>query len=282
MDNKLRLITDEELDKPRMETESGLISVPVEQICINPIQPRRKVDEDRLNELAESLRQNGLLQPLILTKIDGLYHLVIGERRLRAVKKLGWSEVPAIVKEHTWEEMLSIALVENLQREDLNPLEEARAYQLLMSQYEYTQEKVAEKVARSRPHIANMLRLLNLPEYVLSALESGEISAGHARALLGLEDRRKIHRLLAKIVKKGLSVRQTEDMVRLINAPPEEKKRKNTPEEFRDVQEKLTERLSARVNIKKARRGKGKIEIFFDSVDDFNRIIEIMGEREEW
>ena len=206
-----------------------VVEIPLEQICVNPGQPRKKIDEDKIRELADSINKHGLIQPLIITNKDGLYHLVVGERRFRAARLLGLEKIPAIIKESTWEQMLEIALVENIQREDLNPVEEARAYKMLMSEYNKTQEDVASAVGKSRPYIANMIRLLNLPFKVLEDLEVGEISTGHARALLGLEDEKAILALVEKIKKEKMSVRQTEELVRILkeNAPKRKVQKRN-------------------------------------------------------
>lgn len=261
-----------------------VLEVPVEEICLNPQQPRKIFREDALEELADSINRHGLLQPVILTRKDGLYHLVVGERRLRAAKSLGMDKIPAIVHDSDWEEMLQVGLVENLQREDLTPIEEARSYRVLMEEYGRTQEEVAELVGKSRPHIANTLRLLNLPDRVIDYLEKGEITAGHARALLALEDNRLILRLASKVIKERLSVRQTEEIIRQIKEGGRQRAKTvaQISYELRSIQDRLAEKFSAKVEIKPGKGNSGRIEIHYGTEDDLTRIVDNLGIREEW
>lgn len=211
-----------------------------------------------------------------------MYHLVVGERRLRAVKKLGYQKIPAIIKEYTWKDMLKIALVENLQREDLNPMEEARAFRMLMDEYNLTQEQVAESIGRSRSYVANMVRLLNLPVEVIKDIEEGKITFGHAKALLGLDDANLIIFMAKKIKEKSLSVRQAEEEVkRMKEGKTQKKKKTELPPHYREIQERLRLKISPKLTIKRNKKGKGKIEIPFSNEEDLSRIVSILGGDEE-
>lgn len=271
-------------EKIKKSTPPLIIEIPIDEICLNPMQPRKNIREKELEDLAQSIREVGLIQPVVLTRKDGLYHLVVGERRLRAARLIGMEKIPAILREFSWEDMLVGALVENLQREDLNPIEEARAYKLLMIDYKYTQEEVAKRVGRSRPYVANILRLLNLPHQVIADLESGEISMGHGRALLGLDNKRDIIKTAGKVKKHGLSVRQTEEMVKRIKESVDKTPvlERPIPREYVDVRDRLSEKLSARIEIRPGKKDTGRIEIHYNSIEDFNRVIEILGVEEKW
>ncbi len=261
-----------------------VVEIPLDQICINPMQPRKKIDDDKIRELADSIKRHGLIQPPIITNKDGLYHLVVGERRFRACKLLELEKIPVIIKESTWEEMLEIALVENIQREDLNPVEEAKAYKMLMTEHDNTQEQVAAALGKSRSYIANMIRLLNLPPLVIEDLESGEITTGHARALLGIEDEKLIMAAVEKIKKENLSVRQTEELVRQLKSetPKKTSSKVKLPRILQDVQNHLTERFATRVNLKSTKGDNGKIEFHYSSTDELNRLLALFGVEEKW
>lgn len=256
--------------------------IPVDEICLNPVQPRKKVDEEKIDELAESIKQYGVLQPVILTIKEGLYHLVIGERRLRAARKAGIARIPALVRDMEWDEMLKVALVENLQREDLAPLEEARSYRMLMREYELTQEEISNAIGRSRPYVANMVRLLNLPKEIMDDLESGGITAGHARALLGLESERRMLQAANRIKKHSLSVRQTEELVKKLKEKGKKgRERKRADNPFAHVQDRLSTRFSTRVTIRDSGK-KGKIEFHYNSKDELDRLLNTLGGEEKW
>ncbi len=257
--------------------DEPVVMIAVDEICLNPVQPRKKFEQEKIRELAESIEKYGLLQPVIVTRKEGLYHLVVGERRLRAVRNLGHGRIPAIVREYAWEEMLKVALVENIQREDLNPLEEARSYNLLIRDYHMTQEQVAEAIGHSRSYVANMVRLLNLPREIMEDLETGELSPGHARALLSLEDGKKILQAAARIRRNQLSVRQTEEMVRRIKkeSPNTGRKMQTMPREFVQAGERLSKVLSAPVGIRQM-GSRGKIEITFGSREELDRIVALL------
>jgi ParB family chromosome partitioning protein len=255
--------------------ESGAIKeIPVDEIIPNPFQVRRNFDQKALEELAQSVKEHGLIQPLIVTHDaeSGKYQLIAGERRWHAAKIAGLSTVPAIVKEVSPRQMLEIALVENIQRADLNPLEEAEAYHFLIEEFGLTQEEVAKRVGKSRTAVANTVRLLRLPPEVKSALAEGLISEGHARALLSLPTPELQIKALEKVVKQGLNVRQTEELVRKLQEPKEASPRE-TPPELKEIETKLGDNLGTKVKIMKGRKG-GRLIIFFRSDDVFRSIYE--------
>ncbi|MFP4497592.1 MAG: ParB/RepB/Spo0J family partition protein [Vulcanimicrobiota bacterium] len=254
-----------------------------DEICLNPVQPRKIIEQEKIRELADSIKHYGVLQPLIVTKKEGLYHLVVGERRLRACRLLGIEEIPAIIKEFAWDDMLKVALVENLQRQDLNAIEEARAYKLLLVEHGLTQEQVSEAIGKSRPYVANIVRLLNLPQPIIDDVEAELLSPGHARALLGLEDENKIITIAEKIKNEGLSVRQTEKLVKSLkeNLPRKTTVSKLLPF-YRKLQDTLSTQFSTRVLVKKTKNQGGKIEIHFNSEEELGRLISIMGADEKW
>ncbi len=238
----------------------GLSEVAVDLIAPNPRQPRQEMDPVELRELADSIREHGLLQPLVVTRVVGegeaRYQLIAGERRLEAAKLAGLARVPVVVREATPQESLELALVENLQRSDLGPLEEAAAYQRLMEEFGLTQEQVAARVGKSRPTVTNALRLLGLPEDVKAALSRGEISEGHARALLGLRDEGDQRAALDEVVRNKLSVRSTEGLVRERNEARERRdSARAAQEEIRAVEDAFRAALGTRVTL--VRRGEG-------------------------
>ncbi len=255
--------------------ESGAIKeIPVDEIIPNPYQPRRSLHEESLEELAQSIREHGLIQPLIVTRDEesGKYQLIAGERRWRAAMMAGLSTVPAIVKEVSPRQMLEIALVENIQRADLNPLEEAEAYRFLIEEFGLTQEEVAKRVGKSRAAVANTVRLLRLPPEVKKALAEGLITEGHARALLALPSPELQIKAMEKIIRQGLNVRQTEELVKKLQEPAGTFKGEVHPE-IRRLEERLQENLGTRVRLVKGARG-GKLIIFFYSDEDFRLICE--------
>jgi ParB family transcriptional regulator, chromosome partitioning protein len=253
----------------------------VGSIAPNPRQPRRTFDEDALDELSASIAEVGLLQPVVVRKIsDGSYELVMGERRWRASQRAGLDVIPAIVRETNDDDMLRDALMENLHRQQLDPLEEAAAYQQLLDDFGATHEQLAQKVGRSRPHISNTLRLLNLPPAVQKKVAAGVISAGHARALLAIEDPAGQERLAQKIVAEGLSVRAVEEIVMLGEEGPVKSPRKapvNRPvaPALRVLADRLSDRFETRVKVELG-RSKGKITVEFATIDDLERIVKAM------
>jgi ParB family chromosome partitioning protein len=259
---------------------AGVIQVPTDRIRPNPYQPRGEMDTERLQELVASIRVHGILQPLVVRSDEDGYELVAGERRFRAAQAAGLSEVPVVVRDCTNREMLELALIENLQREDINPIDAAIAFRRLVDEFGLTQEDIAAQVGRSRPAVANTLRLLNLPSSIQQRVASGELSEGHARALLGLESAPEAQEALAaKILAEHLSVRDTERLVRSIterHRPSEtpDKTPKRDPHITR-IEEHLQRYFGTRVSI--ARSGeKGSIRIDFYDQEQFERILELL------
>ena len=243
------------------------------KIDINPEQPRKTFDETALNELAESIKEKGVLQPLLVRPVKSRYQLVAGERRFRAAHIAKLKEVPVIIKDLSDKDSMEIALIENLQREDLNAVEEAQGIKLLMDKYSLTQEEVAGKLSKSRPAVANSIRLLNLSDKILSQLKDGLLSAGHARALLSIEDQSKREEIADLIIKNNLSVRETEKLVKKKLVRP---RKKSTRADFYDEAElALKDVLGRKVNIKKKKNG-GTLEIEFFNKDDLEKIIKLL------
>jgi ParB family chromosome partitioning protein len=264
-------------------------TVPVSAVHPNPFQPRREFKEEELAELAASIKENGLLQPIVVRPAGNRrgadrWELVAGERRWRAVTRLGWKDVPALVREVDDRTLLVLALVENLQRSGLSALEEAQGYQQLMDEFGLTQQDVAEAMGRDRSTVANTLRLLQLPASVRRLVESGELAAGHARALLGVPDARRMADLARRVVEQGWSVRETEDRVR--KDRPTRKRRSKGGGAGRGAEEdpaqkelelELERALGTQVRIKRTRGGvKGKVEVSFYDAEDFDRIFELL------
>ena len=261
---------------------SSVSEIPLDSLIVNPYQPRQDFDNESLNELADSIRQKGIIQPILVeSKGDGKYLIIAGERRVRAAKIAGLKEVPVIVKNFTEEEKLEIALIENIQREDLSPIEEAYAYKRLIDISKLNQEEIAEKVGRKRSTIANALRLLKLSPSIQDALRNGSITPGHARALLMVDDSEKRKFLFMKILEKGLSVRQAESIASIAKRRKSIGKSRETnikgkmSPELKGIEQKLIDRLGTKVSIK-GTDSRGKIEISYFSLDDLNRILEIM------
>jgi ParB/RepB/Spo0J family partition protein len=255
--------------------------VPVDAITPNPRQPRQVFDEEALDELAESIEAVGLLQPVVVRQImPGRYELVMGERRWRACQAAGLRQIPAIVRETSDDDLLRNALIENLHREQLNPLEEAAAYQQLLDDFSATHEELARKIGRSRPHISNTIRLLNLPAGVQKRVAAGVLSAGHARALLAVEDLEAQEQLAHRIVAEGLSVRAVEEIVALgaqAAKPPRQHQARPKPvaPALRDLADRLSDVFDTRVRVELGKR-KGKIVVEFGSVEDLERIVTAM------
>ena len=252
---------------------SGLLQIPVEQISPNPYQPRKTFNEASIEDLARSVREHGIVQPLVVSRSgDRKYRIIAGERRFRAAQKAGLKTVPAVVKELTNEgDALQIALIENIQREDLNPIEEAIAYHQLHEEFGLTQEEISRAVGKERSTVANFLRLLKLPDAVKKLLAAGRLSMGHARALLAMDSAKKQEALAERVVKRNLNVRQTE---MLASAPKAAVKPQKEKDVFtRDAEEKLTRSLRTKVDIDRKRRG-GVIHIRFASEDDLIRIFD--------
>ena len=264
--------------------EADIRKVKVSAISPNPLQPRRTFADAELEELAASISTNGLLQPLVVRPTPGArdrFELVVGERRFRAVSRLGWEDVSVVVRDATDETLLVLALVENLQREALNPLDEAEGYRTLGERFSLTQADIAKAVGKERSTVANFLRLLNLPPSVRKLVESGELTMGHARALLSVPDPVRVGDLARTAVKEGWSVRETERRSGKASAG-RRGVRKDAPVDpvLRALEEALQETLSTRVKIRRGRRGKGVIEITFHGPDDFERVFELVAGQE--
>lgn len=267
-----------------LDDTGRVMDISIDEISPNPWQPRRDFDEESLNALASSIRKNGLIQPVVVRKKkDGTYELAAGERRWRAAKMAGLTVIPAISKEYDDRSMAEMALVENLQRKDLNPVDEGMAYRKLMDEYGLTQENISQKVGKSRPYVANMVRLLDLPEEVKDFLSKGQLTAGQARPLLGLESDAEKVQLARRIVKEGLSARKVEDIIREGKEP---KKKEDPPAAafMKAVEEKLGLSVGSKVRI---RIGKGKnahkgtISISFSNDEEFQRIADILNQNHE-
>ncbi|MGZ7040156.1 MAG: ParB/RepB/Spo0J family partition protein [Thermoanaerobaculia bacterium] len=249
----------------------GISEIPLDQIAMNRYQPRKTFNEASIEELARSVRQHGIVQPLVVARSGDGYELIAGERRYRAAQRAGLHSVPALVKEMMQEgDALQIALIENIQREDLNPMEEAMAYRQLHEEFGLTQEEISRRVGKERSTVANFLRLLRLPEAVKSLLAGGQLSMGHARALLAVDSAKKQEQLAERVVKRSLNVRQTEILAAGRATKPA--KREKPKDVFtRDAEERLTRTLRTKVDISRKRRG-GVIHIRFSSEDDLIRI----------
>ena len=266
------------LDNSTEESSAGFVSVNINDIEPNREQPRKTFDEEALSELAASIGEHGIIQPLVVRPIaDGGYQLIAGERRWRAARIAGLNEVPVVIREITDSEILELALVENLLREDLNHIEEAQGLSLLMETYEMTQEQAAKRVGKSRPAVANAVRLLLLPPSVVDMVREGKISAGHARALLALSDNEKIKELADRIIKKGMSVRDTE---RLVKFMIKEAKGKKKPTKKRDiyydeVELAVSDTLGRKAKVNVNATGKGTIQIEFFGKEDLEKLMKI-------
>lgn len=264
--------------------EPGLRTVDVSRIVPNRFQPRHTFDEQAIDELAASIAEKGILQPLIVTSrrdADG-WELISGERRWRAAQRAGLAAVPVIVREVDEREMLELALIENLQREDLDPIDEAEGYSQLLEEFGLTQAQLAGRVGKSRPAVSNALRLLELPESVRERVKEGALSAGHARTLLGLEDRSRIEEVADRVVEKGLSVRAVERLVKRENAADHEEPTHERDDEAAElerarIEETLQRSLGTKVRLHAGREGKGRIEIAFYSLEDLERLVARLG-----
>jgi ParB family chromosome partitioning protein len=265
--------------------EGALKSIPVGQITRNPFQPRQEFNTDELSELQESIRASGLLQPITVRRRAGRdgFELIAGERRLRAAKGLGWKEIPAIIKEIDDRTLLTLALVENLQRADLNPIEEGEGYHQLADEFGLTQQQIAETVGKDRTTISNMVRLLQLPDQARRLLQEGHLTMGHAKVLLGLEDAEKIVELALAIVAEGLTVREVERRLRDVAGPREGKKagRPRTvdrqPAEAKRIEDRLRRFLQTDVVLRVGADNSGVLSVQFYSADDLQRLLERIG-----
>lgn len=280
-DNKNENTKYKSTDSTLKEAEEGQVKiVNITKIEPNREQPRRNFDEEALEELAESIRQFGLLQPILVHDKKTYYEIVAGERRWRAAKKAGLKEIPVIIKELTEQEIVEISLIENIQRENLNPIEEAQAYKRLLTEFNLKQEEVAERVSKSRTAVTNSMRLLKLSDRVQQMVIDNMITTGHARALITIEDPEQQYEVAKRIFDEKLNVRDVEKLVKNLNKPVKEKKAvtadKSLEAVYQNIEENLKQKLSTKVNITPKGNGAGKIEIEFYSHDDLEKIMDLL------
>lgn len=270
--------TDSKL-KNEDKSESKTVSMlRISDIEPNKSQPRKMFNEDRLNELAESIKQHGIVEPLIVVKKDDYYEIVAGERRFRAAMIAGLTEVPVVIKDYSTEQIVEIALIENIQREDLNPIEEAKAYKQLIDEFSLKQDEVADKVSKSRTAITNALRLLKLDERVQNMVIEECISSGHARTLLAIENKEEQYDIACMVFDQKLSVRETEKLIKKLNnkETPKKKIELDNKDIYADFEEKLKQSMGTKVSINRKSNTKGKIEIEYYSETELERIIGMM------
>ena len=271
-------------EKPKQEVKvekvikKEEVMVKITEVEPNREQPRKHFDEDALLELADSIRQFGIIQPLIVQRTDDYYEIIAGERRWRAAKMAGLKEVPVIIKNYTDQERVEISLIENIQRENLNPIEEAQAFKRLLTEFSLKQDELAERVSKSRAAVTNSVRLLKLDERVQQMVIDDMISTGHARALLAVEDKEVQYAMANKIFDGKLSVRETERLVKNLQSEVPEKKNKKIENEFiyKDIEEKIKTILGTKVTVNHKSNNKGKIEIEYYSNDELERIMELL------
>lgn len=273
--------TKEKKQKAETKEKSAETTVAITKVEPNRKQPRKYFDEDALQELADSIKQFGLLQPILVQDRKDYYEIIAGERRWRAARLAGLKEVPVIIKNYSDQEIVEIALIENIQREDLNPIEEAQAYKRLLEEFNLKQDEVAERVSKSRAAVTNSIRLLKLNDKVQQMVIDDMISTGHARALLAVEDEDEQYALAQKIFDEKLSVRDIEKMVKNLHKPAKAKKLDDKALQaiYLDIEEKLKQRLSTKVAVTSKGEGTGKIEIEFYSHEDLERILEMIGKQ---
>ncbi|MFW3602653.1 ParB/RepB/Spo0J family partition protein [Staphylococcus caprae] len=276
-------MTQEEDQRLQLESNEHVQNIAIDLIKPNPYQPRKTFDEEKLQDLAKSIEQHGILQPIVLRKTIQGFYIVVGERRFRASQIAGLREIPAIVKELSDEDMMELAIIENLQREDLNAIEEAESYKKLMSDLNITQQQVAQRLGKSRPYIANMLRLLHLPSEIMTMVREGELSGAHGRTLLSLKDASKMKKIGKQAIRESWSVRQLEQYVNTYlqndTVQPESKQSKNKKPKFIQQQERqLKERYGSRVDISISKHV-GKITFEFKSEEEFKRLIQQLNEK---
>lgn len=270
----------EEIQTNQENQKKSETIVKITQVEPNREQPRKNFDEDALQELADSIKQFGLLQPILVQDRKTYYEIIAGERRWRAAKLAGLKEIPVIIRDYTEQEIVEISLIENIQREDLNPIEEAQAYKRLLTEFNLKQDEVAERVSKSRTAVTNSMRLLKLCDEVQQMIIDDMLSTGHARALITIEDPEQQYMIAQKIFDEKLSVRDVEKLVKDLNKP--EKPKKETVEDksleiiYQDVEEKLKQSLGTKVEISSKGNGSGKIEIEFYNHDDLDRIIDLL------
>lgn len=270
--------TDSKLKNEDKSESKSVSMLRISDIEPNKAQPRKMFNEDRLNELAESIKQHGIVEPLIVVKKDDYYEIVAGERRFRAAMIAGLTEVPVVIKDYSTEQIVEIALIENIQREDLNPIEEAKAYKQLIDEFSLKQDEVADKVSKSRTAITNALRLLKLDERVQNMVIEECISSGHARTLLAIENKEEQYDIACMVFDQKLSVRETEKLIKKLNnkETPKKKIELDNKDIYADFEEKLKQSMGTKVSINRKSNTKGKIEIEYYSETELERIIGMM------
>lgn len=277
---------------PKPEVKEKIVEKVVEKVVEKPVeqkiklsliepnreQPRKKFDEEALQELSDSIKQYGIIQPLVVKKNADYYEIIAGERRWRAAKMAGLKEIPVIIKEYTEQEIVEISLIENIQRENLNPIEEAIAYKRLLDEFHLKQEEVAKRVAKSRTTVTNSLRLLKLDEKVQQMVIEEKLTSGHVRALLAIEDKNAQYNIAKKVYDEKLNVRDTEKLVKLVLSPkaPKVKKKLTHEEIYHDMEERMKEIFGSKVSIQRKSEHKGKIEIEYYSDEELERILDVM------
>ena len=259
------------------DDKDGIVTVKINDIEPNRRQPRKNFDEDALTELSDSIKQFGIIQPLVVQKRDKYYEIIAGERRWRAAKQAGLKEVPVVIKDYSEQEIVEIALIENIQRQDLNPIEEAQAYKRLLTEFNLKQDQLAERVSKSRTAVTNSMRLLKLSDEVQQMVIEELISSGHARALLAVEDKDMQLHLATKIMDERLSVRETEKLIKNLTAHKPKKEKKEIANSFvyEDIENKMKEIVGTKVKVNHKPNGKGKIEIEYYSDKDLERILDL-------
>lgn len=266
-------------ESPQVQEAEEVEEISLNEIRPNPYQPRKTFDDKSLKELSESIKENGVFQPIIIRKSINGYEIIAGERRYRASKLAGKTTIPAIIRQFDEAQMMEVAVLENLQREDLTPLEEAQAYEMLQKNLGLTQEEVSKRLGKSRPYIANYLRLLTLPQKTKRLLQHGDLSMGQARTLLGLKNKEGIDKLAKKVVKEGMTVRKLEALVNRMNEKSKVAKHKTVKKSafIRASESELANKFGTTVNITEGKKGKGHLAIDFGSVDELNRILDLLG-----
>ena len=292
LDSLIQSSTSRPKAAPKTEVKEKIIEKVVEKVVEKPVeqkiklsliepnreQPRKKFDEEALQELSDSIKQYGIIQPLVVKKNADYYEIIAGERRWRAAKMAGLKEVPVIIKEYTDQEIVEISLIENIQRENLNPIEEAIAYKRLLDEFHLKQEEVAKRVAKSRTTVTNSLRLLKLDEKVQQMVIEEKLTSGHVRALLAIEDKNVQYNIAKKVYDEKLNVRDTEKLVKLVLLPkaPKVKKKLTHEEIYHDMEERMKEIFGSKVSIQRKSEHKGKIEIEYYSDEELERILDVM------
>ena len=276
---KPSLSSKKETDGNKKESRSdGYVVVKINEVEPNREQPRKDFDEDALLELSDSIKQYGIIQPLLVQKRKDFYEIIAGERRWRAAKLAGLKEVPVNIKEYSEQEMVEVSLIENIQREDLNPIEEAMAYKRLIEEFNLKQDELAERVSKSRTAVTNSMRILKLSKRVQQMIVDDMITTGHARALLAIDDEELQYTIANKIFDEKLSVRETEKLVKDLNKPEKEKSLNNVENEFvyKSLEEKLKTKIGTKVNVKHKANGKGRIEIEYYSDEELEHIFDMI------